>query len=192
MRSHSMKFLEENGMDDISAELAALLDRERIRRCLVALARGEDRRDADMICAACWPDSITDYGVFRGDFTEYLSWVVPGSPALPCTQHFLGQSHIELDGQRARVETQVMSYHRVDTGDEHRDTMIAGRYLDVLEKRDGGWRIAQRTMLYDWVQDFGTAIDWSQGVMGMPFSSEHFSGRAKGDYSVKFFAGHLS
>ena len=46
---------------------------------------------------------------------------------------------------------------------------------------------AQRTMLYDWYQDFGDAIDWSQGVMGLPFSAPHFAGWAKGDFSEIFF-----
>jgi hypothetical protein len=174
-------------MDPVSEELKLYLAREKIRDCLTRLARGEDRRDAALIAASYWPDSITDYGVFAGNFDEYLAWVVPGSPAIPATQHLLGQSHIELDGDTARVETQVISYHRVDFGGEHRDTTIGGRYLDRLEKRGGEWRIAQRTMLYDWFQDFGVSIDWSQGVMGLPFSAEHFSGRAHGDYSEVFF-----
>lgn len=174
-------------MDSTTAELQALLEREKIRDCVALLARGEDRRDAAMISAAYWPDSTTDYGVFAGSFDEYLAWVVPGSDAIPCTQHVLGQSFIALDGDMARVETQVLSYHRVNMGEEERDTMVGGRYLDRMEKRDGAWRIAQRTMLYDWFQDFGRAIDWSQGVMGLPFSAEHFSGRAVGDYSEVFF-----
>ena len=28
--------------------------------------------------------------------------------------------------------------------------IVAGRYVDRFEKRDGEWRIAQRTGLYDW------------------------------------------
>lgn len=172
----------------MEAELRAFLDREKIKDCLVRLARGEDRRDAALISGAYWPDSVTDYGVFRGDFAEYLAWVVPGSDAILCTQHVLGQSFIQLEGDKARVETQVISYHRVNMGTEERDTTIGGRYLDRLEKRDGEWRIAERTMLYDWYQDFGVSIDWSQGVMGLPFSAPHFSGRAHGDYSVKFFS----
>jgi len=179
-------------MDNISEDLKALLARDKIRECLICLARGEDRRDASMITKAYWPDSITDYGVFAGNFDEYLAWVVPGSPAIPCTQHVLGQSFIQLEGDTARAETQVISYHRVNMGTEERDTCVGGRYLDRLEKRNGEWRIANRTMLYDWYQDFGVAIDWRQGVMGMPFSGEHFSGRAHGDHSVKFFAGSKS
>lgn len=174
-------------MDPSAEELKALLYREKIRDCIARLARGEDRRDPEAISAAYWPDSTTDYGVFRGSFDEYLAWVVPGSPAIPVTQHVLGQSVIELAGETAHVETHVTSYHRIDTGEEHRDTVIGGRYLDRLEKRDGAWRIAERTMLYDWYQDFGQSIDWSQGVMGLAFSGPHFPGRAVGDYSETFF-----
>jgi hypothetical protein len=179
----------------MDAALAALLDRDAIRRALVALARGEDRRDAALISSAYWPDSVTDYGVFRGSFDDYLAWVVPGADAITDTQHVLGQSYIELATATARVETQVISYHRVDYtgtgwlgGGEH-DTCIGGRYLDLFEKRDGEWRIASRTMLYDWSQDWGAAADWSQGVMGQAFSAPHFSGRAHGDWSAEFFGG---
>ena len=168
--------------------LEDMLARDQIRCCVARLARGEDRRDAALITASYWPDSVTDYGVFKGSFDEYLAWVVPGAEAITNTQHHIGQSHIELDGGTAKVETQVISYHRIDFGnnDEH-DVVIGGRYLDVFAKRDDDWRIASRMMLYDWYQDWGASIDWSQGVMGMPFSAPHFSGRSHDDYSAKFF-----
>jgi hypothetical protein len=174
-------------------ELAELLDREKIRNCIVRLARGEDRRDAKLISSAFWGDAHIDFGTFAGDFETYLGFVVPGDPALPCTVHFLGQTHTELDGTSARAETLVSSYHRIDTGDGHIDSTIGGRYLDLLEKRanaDGGseWRIAKRIMLFDYITNSGTSADWSEGVMGAPFSAEHFSGRSHGDYSEVFFA----
>lgn len=174
---------------NLEAHLAELLSRDAIRRAVVTLARGEDRRDSGLITSAYWPDSVTDYGVFKGSFDEYLAWVVPGAEAITNTQHVLGQSHIELSGDTAKVETQVISYHRIDYGggDEH-DTCIGGRYLDVFEQRDGEWRIAARTMLYDWYKDWGAAVDWSQGVMGMPFSDPKFPGRSHGDWSATFFA----
>jgi hypothetical protein len=174
-------------MDTMTEELNALLQREKIRDCIARLARGEDRRDAGLISACYWPDSTSDYGVFLGTFAEYLAWVVPGSPAIPVTQHVLGQSIIELKGDAALVETQVTSYHRVNMGEEERDTVVGGRYLDRMAKRASEWRIAQRTMLYDWFHDFGVSIDWSKGVMGLPFSAGHYPGRAVGDYSETFF-----
>lgn len=95
-------------MEDDAAEIKLLIAREKIRDCLARLARGEDRRDAGLIEGAYWPDSTTDYGVFKGDFSAYLAWVVSGSEAIADTQHLLGQSVIELAGDTARGETQVV------------------------------------------------------------------------------------
>jgi hypothetical protein len=170
-----------------TGELQALLDRESIRDRIARLARAEDRRDADAITAGFWQDSTVDYGIFQGDFAAYLAWVTPGSPAVPVTQHVLGQSVIDLRGDVALVETHATAYHRIDMGAEHRDVLLGGRYLDRFEKRDGDWRIAKRTMLYDWAQDVGVSADWANGVMGAPFSGDHYTGRTTDDHSVTFF-----
>lgn len=171
----------------MDSRLQSVVDRAEIRHCIERLARGEDRRNADLIRASWWPDATYDYGVQNGSFDEYLAWVVPGADAITNTQHVLGQSYTEVDGTTAKAETHVISYHRVDMGSGEQDTVIGGRYLDTLEQRDGEWRIADRVMLYDWFQHWGDAVDWSQGVMGLPFTADHFPGRAKGDHSEGFF-----
>lgn len=168
-------------------ELKAFLDREKIRDCIVRLARGEDRRDAELIRGCWWPDATYDYGVQSGAFESYLDWVVPGADAIKDTQHVLGQIYVELDGDTAKAETHVVSYHRVDMGAGDQDTCVGGRYLDTLARRGGEWRIARRIMLYDWYSEWGEAVDWAKGVMGVPFTAEHYSGRAVGDYSETFF-----
>jgi hypothetical protein len=174
---------------DITAELQALLDRDNVRDCIARLARGEDRRDADIISACFWPDATFDYAMYKGTFPEYLAWVVPGADVITNTQHVLGQSVIDLAGSCAKAETHVISYHRVDMGEgigEH-DTCIGGRYCDEMEMRDGNWAIRHRTMLYDWHHDWGQAADWAQGIMGYPFHGSHYTGRANGDWSEVFF-----
>lgn len=173
-------------------ELIDLLDRENIRACLARLARGEDRRDEALIRSACWSDGTSDYGVFKGSFTDYLGWVIPGSDAITNTQHFLGQSLIELNGDQARVETHLISYHRV-AGEEGQDSdmCIGGRYLDVMQKRDGEWRIFARTLIYDWDKHWGPSADWSHGVMGLPLASDDYYGKAHGDISTSFFGGDV-
>jgi hypothetical protein len=171
----------------MSDDLTYLVDREKIRDCLARVARGEDRRDADLISGAYWPDATDDHGISAGTLEEYLAWVVPGAPSIPDTMHTLGQSLIEVNGDEAVVETHVTAYHRIDNGSQETDVVIGGRYLDRLEKRNGEWRIVHRTMLYDWLKDFGQSVDWSQGVMGMPFLADHYVGRAHGDHSVTVF-----
>lgn len=175
----------------MEAVLQALIDKEAIRDCVARLARGEDRRQPEVLSACFWPDSTFDYAMYKGSFPEYLAWVTPGADAITNTQHVLGQTVIDLDGDAAKAETYVISYHRVDMGPEtgERDTCIGGRYLDTMEKRDGKWAIAHRTMLYDWYQDWGQSADWSTGIMGYPFHGPNYTGRVKDDASVAFFAG---
>jgi len=174
-------------MTPLVLTLADLLDRETIRDTLARLSRGEDRRDAALLRICYWPDATVDFGVFVGGFDDYLAWVVPGSPAIPVTLHTLGQSMIRLSGDCAAVETHVTAYHRIDMGEEERDIVLGGRYLDRLARREGEWRVAHRTMLYDWQQDFGRSVDWSQGLMGMPFLTDQAVGAAVGDPGERFF-----
>jgi hypothetical protein len=174
-------------MDIDTEQLTGLLDREQIRDCIARLARGEERRDARLIGGCFWPDATIDLGMFAGSFDEYLAWVVPGSPAIPVTQHVLGQSMIDRRGDTALVETHVTAYHRVAGSGADRDTVIGGRYLDRMAKRGADWCIGQRTLLYDWYQDFGQSADWSHGMMGMPLRGGHYTGRAVDDYSETFF-----
>ena len=174
-------------MNPLNQELADLLARDKIRDCLARLARGEDRRDAELITAAYWPQAIIDHGIFAGTFDDYLAWVLPGSPAIPLTQHVLGQSVIDLHSDTALVETHVLAYHRLAGESEHRDAVIGGRYLDRLDRVCNEWRIAQRTMVFDWFQDLGGSVDWTTGLMGMPLDTTRYAGRAQGDYSEGFF-----
>ena len=97
-----------------------------------------------------------------------------------------------MRGDVAAVETHVTAYHRIDMGGEERDIVLGGRYLDRMEKRGGHWRIVHRTMLYDWLSDYGKSADWTQGLLGMPFVSPHAVGRARSDYSEDFFKSVLT
>ena len=173
-------------------DVSSIIDRESIRDCLARVARGEDRRDAELLSSAYWADATDDHGIFVGTFKEYLAWVVPGAPAVLLTMHTLGQSLIDLRGESALVETHVTAYHRIDMGAEERDLVIGGRYLDNMEKRSQEWRIAKRTMLYDWVQDTGQSVDWSKGLLGMPFLTTHSVGATTRDHSIKLFKAHAS
>lgn len=55
-----------------------------------------------------------------------------------------------------------------------------------MDKIDSDWRIARRSMIYDWHQDVGNAVDWSSGLMGMPLDAATHCGRAHRDPSERF------
>jgi len=174
-------------MQTSADDLNNIIAREKIRDCLARLARGLDRRDADMVRACYWPDATDDHGVAVSTVEEFVSWVSPGDPAMILTLHTLGQSYIEFRGDTGLAETHVTAYHRVDVGGQHRDIFLGGRYLDRMEKRDTEWRIAHHKMMYDWQNDLGPSADFSQGTFGMPFVSENPVGAAHGDFSERFF-----
>jgi SnoaL-like domain len=157
---------------EIAQALHNMLDRDQIKDCIARLARGEDRSGPNILKTCYWPPSSFDYGMYKGSFPEYLAWVVPGADVITNTQHILGQTVIELTGSKAKTETHVISYHRVMIEAVERDAVIGGRYLDDMEKRDDQWGILERTMLYDWFQDWGDSVDWAQGVMSDPFSDD--------------------
>src|SRR5690606_9583976 len=69
------------------------------------------------------------------------------------TFHLLGNSLIEIEGNRAAHETYFIGYHRFHMDDKgiEKDVLFGGRYLGVNESRNGGpWLIAKRSVVHDW------------------------------------------
>ena len=71
---------------------------------------------------------------------------------LDATQHLIGNTMIDLDGDRATSTCYFQAQH-VFVGDKGGDTyIVAGTYHDVLERQRGTWRIAHRTLTPTWLQ----------------------------------------
>ena len=70
-----------------------------------------------------------------------------------CTQTEIGNSLIEFDEKdenTAYGEIYFNAYHKTIENGVNTDVIIAGRYLDRYEKRDGIWKIAYRSEVNDW------------------------------------------
>ena len=80
--------------------------------------------------------------------------------------HMTGNVLIRIDGDAAKVESYLWSVS-VMPGDDPRQVMVCGRYLDRFEKRDDEWRIAERLVVHDWFQEAPADNDWSVGPFGM-------------------------
>lgn len=112
-------------------------------------SRGLDRCEADWIKSTYWPDAVLDYGSFKGNahvFADIVVTVLAQSYEL--TQHFLGNTLLAVDGDTARAESYVTAHHLLKDGRE--DLFYSGRYLDVLDRRDGIWKLRDRTVVMDW------------------------------------------
>ena len=135
-------------VDQLAAEM---IDREAIRHVMMRYARAIDRVDEALLRSVYWPDATDNHGNYNGPVDGFIEWVIPGLGAMDQTMHMLGNIHIELYATAAAVESYFHAYHRMVRDDGSRfDAVIAGRYVDRMEKRAGEWRIRHRTCLSDW------------------------------------------
>jgi len=165
---------------DLDAALRRLLDREEIRDVLLRYCRASDRGDVDMLRDCYHPDAIDHHGGFyHGDAHGLVdaSEQAIASGALPYTiaSHLVANMLIEVDGDQAHAETYFISFARRPEGGETLDELVGGRYVDLFTRRDGRWRIAYRTVVYDWARTdkLGPAkVFWDHfDLSGFPFGS---------------------
>jgi hypothetical protein len=133
--------------------LQQLLDREAIRDCIYRFCRGVDRVDEEALRSVYWPDATGRHGAHQGDATSFIQSVMTNRRAGGRAIHLIGNVLIELRGDVAAVE----SYFRTtldgrDAQNRPQETLLAGRYIDRFERRNGEWRVSARTVVYDWVR----------------------------------------
>ena len=143
-----------------------MADREAIRDCLFRYCRGIDRSDPGLVRSAYWPGAMDYHTGFTGTVEEFIEWALPQLLAMEQNMHMIGNILINLDGDKAKVETYLWSVS-VLPGDDPRQVMVCGRYLDRFEKRDDEWRIAERFVVHDWFEGGPATGDWAIGPFGM-------------------------
>jgi len=138
-----------------------LEDREAIRDVIAAYAHAIDRRRWDMIPQLFHDDATFGFGLVEGGWQDFLGQAQAIIDPCTATQHQLGQTQFGFEGRDlCHTETYFTAMHTIPAGYPMADVfpdkgriysaVIAGRYVDRFEKRNGEWRIAQRNGLYDW------------------------------------------
>lgn len=118
---------------------------------LMRYARGVDRCDPELVRSTYHPDAYDDHGGYQGDAGGFIDWVKPNvMDVFSCTMHKLGNCLIEVEGDRAYAETYAVAHHVLGEADEPSDMIMGIRYLDELEDRGQGWKIAHRQLSFEW------------------------------------------
>ncbi len=86
------------------------------------------------------------------DGREALTLVFQDLNRYQATQHFNGQSTIELDGDRATGVSYCIAHHLFTEDGERRLMLAHLRYGDTFVKHDGAWLFAERTLYVDWIE----------------------------------------
>ncbi|MEQ8717752.1 MAG: nuclear transport factor 2 family protein [Acidimicrobiales bacterium] len=136
-----------------------IVAREQIRDVLLRYCRGVDRCDLELLRSVYHPDAVDDHGSFKGNGWEFAEMIVASklSGAL-FSIHHVGNMLIEVDAESgtASAETYFVAASRLKAAPDDLQLFV-GRYVDVLARRDGEWRIAQRTVVHDFSGDVPVA-----------------------------------
>jgi SnoaL-like domain len=137
------------------AKVVELLDREAIRDCIYRYCRGVDRADEAALRGAYWPDATDEHGPYSGPVEGFFQWARGIFESSARNVHMVGNILIEFTAaNEAVVETYFLALQRGPGGDGIlRQFLIAGRYCDVFQRRDGAWRVFRRVVVYDWVDE---------------------------------------
>lgn len=137
---------------DCQAALQALQDKESIRDCLYRYCRGIDRADEDALRSAYWPDGRDCHGAYRGSASGFIDQALPRLRSGGRGVHQISNILIEVLGTQAAVESTFLALQS-NAATPAQETFLCGRYLDRFEKRASEWRIADRTVVYDWIEE---------------------------------------
>ncbi|MBV9994767.1 MAG: nuclear transport factor 2 family protein [Caulobacteraceae bacterium] len=130
-----------------------LADRQAIVDLLYFYCRGVDRHDRDALAKVYWPDAWDDHATVKLAAPEYAEHVIEATRHMR-TAHHLTNILVEFDAaDGARSESYFLAWHEfVDDSGEEVFIELSGRYLDRFKKRDGEWRILERTLVFDFEQ----------------------------------------
>lgn len=139
--------------------LEQLLDREAIRDCLFRYCRGIDQADEQALRSAYWDDAHDRHGPWDGPATGFIDWALRALKNFESSVHQITNILIDAGPHSAAVESKFLAFQRSPGADSApAQVLIFGRYADHFEKRQGQWRIARRTVIYDWVEDQFAAV----------------------------------
>ena len=153
--------------DDYSP--ARIADRLMIQDLMYRWCRAVDRLDRQGMLDIFHPGAIDSHGPYIGPAEGLVEWILVRHQPIGFSSHFIGNLLIEFASEGlALVESYVRTIQQYPahakaqlaqltggaSGGEGAamDMFTSSRYLDRVERRDGVWRIAHRTLIQDWKQ----------------------------------------
>ena len=141
-------------------DISSLIDRQQIHDLLMNYCRGIDRMDQALVRSCYHEDAIDEHGSFAGSVDEFMVWCWRLLSRYTMTMHYISNMLVEIDGNRAQSECYGTAVHRGDQRYPERNLVVGFRFVDVLEKRSGQWRILRRVATTEWVSLQSGETQW--------------------------------
>jgi hypothetical protein len=135
----------------LDADIQRLADEAAVRDVHLRYCRGIDRRDWDLVRSCYQPGAIENHGPYNGGFEGFVDVAKEALETCESTSHFTGNQLVEVDGDIAWHEAYCRAYQRLRPTEAARETdwVVNFRCFDRMERRDGRWGIAKRTVIVD-------------------------------------------
>ena len=150
-------------MDSADPPWQQLLDKQAITEVIYRYGRSMDRLDRDLGRSVFWPEATADYHqqMYQGTGYGFIDMVMEAHPTFSAHSHQFSNILITVEGDTATSETYGdVTLRRLDEDGRCTDSRNLGRYVDRWEKRQGEWRIIERTNLHDVDQNGPAAGDF--------------------------------
>ena len=149
---------------DLERKLRYLMDRQEIHDCVVRNSRGNDRFDQALVTRSYHTDGWHELGREKIRGPEYGDHANQAHAAISeVSLHNVTMQSCEIDGDVAHAESYVIGLF-ADKGTAM-SRMLAGRYIDRLERRDGEWRITLRRATVEVAMEGRAILPNGRGVL---------------------------
>lgn len=152
-------------LEQLRRRLQHIEDRMAILDCVMNQARGHDRHDADLMASVYFEDGVDEHGPVVNFGPDYGSWAnAAHSKVFEDHLHNITTHTCEINGDEAHAESYVIGAMRAKGGKVV--SLMGGRYLDRLERRNGVWKIALRRCTVEWMMAGDSSVMASGAVQG--------------------------
>jgi hypothetical protein len=140
----------------LRAVVRELADRRAIENGLIRYAHALDMRDYGRLWEIMKADVRVKYGdaAWLDGVEAVARFCARALEPFDATQHRLGTIDVTLDADRATSTTYLCAEH-LSGGSRF---TLGGSYLDVWERTQEGWRIAERRLVTSWTEGDASAL----------------------------------
>ncbi len=172
---------------DIEGMLRILVDKQEIHEALMRYCRGVDRGDERLTLSAFHEGARDNHhGVEELASERFAMRTPPAKRTIKAISHNICNELIQVDGDVAHSESYFIAYHRIEHEGRELDWILGARYVDRFERRNGSWRIAHRTVVFDW-QRFDDVSDPPEGLQQVTaFDRAEHGTRTSADFSYRY------
>ena len=119
---------------------------------LLSYTRGIDRLDKQSVISAFHPGAtLNNYGPNPMSIEDFVEYALPSlQKRYSATQHRVSNVRVEINGDKALVESYVLAYHIESGKDSKRLHTFNGRYIDTFTYSNRQWKISERSLRNDW------------------------------------------